>query len=226
MPSSPTEPNRARRLRATGAGWLRRALESDIFYSFRRSKMTMVAAAITLSVLPAGDLRLRARGPEPVRSGAASIDEFAHLAAVDRRRSKPVPARHRRTGPRRVFRHSLWPADFARGRRARRHLRRHARHHARADRGLCRWRGRWPDHAYRRRAAHLPGHPDRAARQRRRQIGVRQPDGRDEHAGGAGDCDRIEFLGAICPHRARLGPGREEQGLCRRRPIDRPCPHP
>ena len=32
-----------------GAGWVRRAFESDIFYSFTRSKMTMVAAAITLS---------------------------------------------------------------------------------------------------------------------------------------------------------------------------------
>jgi len=31
-----------------GASWLRRALESDLLYSFRRSKMTMVAAAITL----------------------------------------------------------------------------------------------------------------------------------------------------------------------------------
>ncbi len=31
-----------------GASWLRRALESDIFYSFRRSKLTMVAAAITV----------------------------------------------------------------------------------------------------------------------------------------------------------------------------------
>ncbi len=31
-----------------GTGWLKRALDSDIFYSFRRSKMTMVAAAVTL----------------------------------------------------------------------------------------------------------------------------------------------------------------------------------
>src|SRR4030088_3593076 len=31
-----------------GRGWLRRALESDIFYSFRRSKLTMVAAAVTI----------------------------------------------------------------------------------------------------------------------------------------------------------------------------------
>src|SRR5204862_3346392 len=29
-------------------GWLKRALNSDIFYSFRRSRMTMVAAAVTL----------------------------------------------------------------------------------------------------------------------------------------------------------------------------------
>ena len=31
-----------------GAGWLRRALDSDIFYSFRRSRMTMVAAVVTV----------------------------------------------------------------------------------------------------------------------------------------------------------------------------------
>ncbi|WMT77724.1 ABC transporter permease [Bradyrhizobium sp. Ash2021] len=31
-----------------GRGWLRRALESDVFYSFRRSRLTMVAAAITI----------------------------------------------------------------------------------------------------------------------------------------------------------------------------------
>jgi peptide/nickel transport system permease protein len=31
-----------------GAGWFRRALDSDIFYSFRRSKLTMAAAIVTL----------------------------------------------------------------------------------------------------------------------------------------------------------------------------------
>src|ERR1700744_5620741 len=29
-------------------GWFRRAIDSDVFYSFRRSKLTMIAAAITL----------------------------------------------------------------------------------------------------------------------------------------------------------------------------------
>src|SRR5258705_12174722 len=33
---------------SAGTGWLKRALDSDIFYSFRRSRMTMVAAAVTL----------------------------------------------------------------------------------------------------------------------------------------------------------------------------------
>ena len=31
----------------SGAGWFKRTLDSDIFYSFRRSRMTMVAAAVT-----------------------------------------------------------------------------------------------------------------------------------------------------------------------------------
>ncbi len=30
-----------------GIGWLRRALDSDIFYSFRRSKITIAAAVVT-----------------------------------------------------------------------------------------------------------------------------------------------------------------------------------
>ena len=54
------------------------------------------------------------------------------------------------------------------------------------DRGLCRRRRRQPDHAHRRRAAHLPRHPDRAAGQRRRQVRVRQPARRQQHAAGAG----------------------------------------
>jgi peptide/nickel transport system permease protein len=40
--AEPSAPGRA------SSGWLRRALESDVFYSFRRSKLTMVAAAITI----------------------------------------------------------------------------------------------------------------------------------------------------------------------------------
>jgi len=38
--ASPTHP--------VPSGWFRRALESDLFYSFRRSKLTMLAAAVTL----------------------------------------------------------------------------------------------------------------------------------------------------------------------------------
>jgi peptide/nickel transport system permease protein len=34
--------------REQAVGWFRRAIDSDVFYSFRRSRLTMVAAAITL----------------------------------------------------------------------------------------------------------------------------------------------------------------------------------
>src|ERR1700694_5078994 len=32
----------------SGSGWLGRAVDGDLFYSFRRSKLTMVAAAVTI----------------------------------------------------------------------------------------------------------------------------------------------------------------------------------
>jgi peptide/nickel transport system permease protein len=38
----------APRPRAAPAGWFGRALDSDVFYSFRRSRLTVVAAAVTL----------------------------------------------------------------------------------------------------------------------------------------------------------------------------------
>ena len=41
----PAEPSASR---PAAAGWLGRALDSDVFYSFRRSRLTMVAAAVTL----------------------------------------------------------------------------------------------------------------------------------------------------------------------------------
>ena len=42
----PAEPSAPRP--HAGSGWFTRALDSDVFYSFRRSKMTMVAAAVTV----------------------------------------------------------------------------------------------------------------------------------------------------------------------------------
>jgi len=43
----PTEPA-ASRSGAKGRSWLKRALDSDLFYSFRRSKLTMVATTVTI----------------------------------------------------------------------------------------------------------------------------------------------------------------------------------
>ena len=42
----PTEPVAPRA--PVAVGWFRRAVDSDVFYSFRRSKLTMIAAAVTL----------------------------------------------------------------------------------------------------------------------------------------------------------------------------------
>ena len=199
------------------------SLTSDIFYSFRRSKLTMVAAAITLLFFLLAIFASVLAVQNPFDPAQLQLMNSRIAAAVDSGRPEPVPARHRRTGPRCVFRHSLWPAHFPDRRRARRGARRHARHHAWADRRLCRRRGRWPDHAHRRRAADLPRHPDRASDQWRGQVGDRQPARCHEHAGRAGIRDRLEFLGAICAHRARLGDGGKEQGLCRGRAADRAC---
>src|SRR4030081_3095324 len=44
----PRQPEPAAPRAAPGSGWLRRAIESDLFYSFRRSRLTMVAAAVTV----------------------------------------------------------------------------------------------------------------------------------------------------------------------------------
>jgi peptide/nickel transport system permease protein len=38
----------APRTRSASSGWFKRAIESDVFYSFRRSKLTMVAAVVTV----------------------------------------------------------------------------------------------------------------------------------------------------------------------------------
>ena len=56
-----------------------------------------------------------------------------------------------------------------------------------------------------------------------RQVGVRRPPRRQEHARIIGVRDRAQFLGAIRPHRARLDDGGEEPGIRRRRAIDRPA---
>ena len=48
MPSSRTQADPNAPGAHSGTGWARRALDSDLFYSFRRSRLTMLAAAITL----------------------------------------------------------------------------------------------------------------------------------------------------------------------------------
>jgi peptide/nickel transport system permease protein len=44
-------PHNAENRAASAPGWFRRALDSDLFYSFRRSRITMIAAAVTVLFL-------------------------------------------------------------------------------------------------------------------------------------------------------------------------------
>jgi peptide/nickel transport system permease protein len=69
------------------------------------------------------------------------------------------------------------------------------------------------DHARRRRAAVVPGHPDRLVDRRRRARGAAARGARRARARGADPRDRRVELGPVRAHGARLDDGREEQGI-------------
>ena len=110
-----------------------------------------------------------------VRSRAARADEQPPAADLGRGGADALHARHRRAGPRHLLGHSLRPADLACRRLPRGRLLGDPRHRARPDRRLCRRQRRCGHHAHRRRAADLPGDPDRASRRRRGQVRARRP---------------------------------------------------
>ena len=202
---------------APTAGFIRRALDSDIFYSFRRSRLTMVAAIVTLLffVLAIAAPLIAVQNPFDPSELQLINSRIAPLWTADGQ--SPFLLGTDEQG-RDVLSAILYGLRISLDRRhSRRGVFRSARHRARPDRRLFRRRDRRPDHAHRRRAAHLPRHPDRAAGQRGRQIAVRQPAGCHEHACRAGARDRSEFLGAICAHRARLGDGGERTRTTSRR---------
>ena len=81
--------------RTHASGWLRRALESDIFYSFRRSRLTMVAAAVTLLFFllaiaapllavqnPFDPAQLQLQGPLPPTAEADPVVQSPLVGAV------------------------------------------------------------------------------------------------------------------------------------------------
>ena len=220
-------PSRAERAAArAGAAGSRARSTATSCYSFRRSKMTMVAAAVDAAVLPAGALRAacsRRRTRSIRRSSQLMNSRISPLWTAGR--PEPVPARHRRPGPRRVFRHSLRLADFARSSAC------SASSFSGAlgitlglIAGYVGGAVDGADHAHRRRAAHLPRDPDRAAGQRRRQVGVRQPRS-TPRARSACWSSRSGCRFWVQYARTVRGSvhGREEQGLCRGRAPDRPA---
>ena len=148
---------------------LRASCDSDLAYSFRRSPVTIVAAALTL--LCVGARRCSRPGS---RRTTRSTSPRSTCSTRSRRRpgceggDARVPARHRQPGPRRAVDDPLRRAHLAR---------------RRPRRGRC---SRWCSastlglvaatsaarvdalhHAHRRRPAVLPGDPDRAADRRR-----------------------------------------------------------
>ena len=136
----PTSRNRSRTLPTRRPGWLSRvARQRHLVRASSRSKLTMVAAAVTAAVLRCARPGAAARAAQPVRPGAARADEqpsCRRSGAPDGQ--MPVPARHRRPGPRRALGHPLRRAHLAAGRLRSACCSRRARHRARADRRLSR----------------------------------------------------------------------------------------
>ena len=203
--------------------WLHRVTDSDIWWSFKSSPTTVAAAAATLFIFLMAFLAAPAGAAHAVRSGDAQPQRRPEAAGPGlARRRLGLPARHRRPGQGRAeLDHVRHAAVADRGLRL--GDRRHGdRHRARPGQRLCRRRDRRGDHARRRRPAHLPGDPGGAADRRR---------GARHHLGAAPRRDRHvrhhrrhrpQLLGAVRAHGARLGPGREEQGVRPGRPRDRP----
>ena len=67
---------------APSSGWLRRAVESDVFYSFRRSRLTMVAAAVTMLFFLIAIFAPLLSVQNPFDPGQLQPDQFAHPAAM------------------------------------------------------------------------------------------------------------------------------------------------
>ena len=158
--------------------------------------------------------RAVARAPQSVRCRDPRPHGGLHAA----RRAEPgdrarVRARHRQPGPRHSFRHPLRLARLAARRLRVGAVLGRARGHARAGLRLSRRANRCGDHAHRRRAAVVPGDPDRAAGVRRRPRPDRAGAPRARRDRGPHRRHRPVALGAIRAHRARLDPGGEEQGL-------------
>src|ERR1700753_1130597 len=156
-----TEPTAPRA--EVAVGWFRRAIDSDVFYSFRRSKLTMIAAVITLLFFLVAIFAPLFAVQNPLDPAQLQLmnSRIAPLWTADGQ--SPFLLGTDEQG-RDVLSAILYGLRISLSVRwgALRTVLWNARHPARPDRRLCRRPCRQPDHADRRRAAHLPGHSDRA----------------------------------------------------------------
>ena len=201
-----------------------RSADSDIVYSFRRSTMTMVAAAgRAVAHRRRGAVCAADRAAQSVRSRDAracstlTIRRSGSRAAIGA--SCSAPTTRAATCSRR--------SSTARGSRSPSASCRSFSLALGVTLGLVAGYAGGSvdsaDHARRRRAADLPGDPDRAADRRHGARAVRAAATRRTRSQilGAGARDRPHLLGAIRAHRARLDLGRTQQGLRPRRAPDR-----
>ena len=133
-------------------------LDSDIWVSFRHAEahhggpsrhLLFFIMALVAGTVDVGSMSIR---------GSALNNRLPPIWNAEGRAS---PSRVRQVGPGHPVGHPVRPEDLAPRRVPGRGLFGGARHRPRACRGLFRRHGRLPDHADRRRAAHLPGDPDR-----------------------------------------------------------------
>ena len=156
--------------------WAGRFLDSDVWASFKRSKLTMAAAFLTALFLAAAVLAGLLSPQDPFDPGAARADEQPAAADLGRGGADALPARHRRAGPRHLLGHPLRPADLARSSASSASpSRRPSASRSASIAGYVGGTRRCGHHAHRRRAADLPGDPDRASRRRRGQVRPRRP---------------------------------------------------
>ena len=185
----------------------------DLAWSFRRSPVTIVAAALTLICVGAALFSPWLSPQNPFDAAALDLNAAFKPPAWMRGRRARLSPRHRQPGPRHPVDHHARRAHLARRRAGLGRPRAGPGRVPRPALGLSRRPARRVHHARGRRAALLPGDPDRAADRRRgaRRAADRAP--RRHRHPGPGPLHRLRRLGALRAHRARLDHGRAREGI-------------
>ena len=196
-------------------------LDSDIFYSFSRSRLVVAAALLTALLVGAAFLAplIAPHNPYDLKSlDLLNADLPPAWRPTGRR---PLPARHRRPGPRHPLDHTLRHTLVAADRHRRSVAGDRRRRHPWTVGRLCRWSHRQLHHARCRCPAHLSGHSDRAADRRRRAGRLQELPFGGRQILDPGSVDRARLLGTVCAHGARRDFGGAQQGVRRGGAADR-----